>query len=299
MDNLINIYKEHFGLNDASFSRIEHEEAIIAVVYKISQPNGNNYILKISRQPNHYFCEVYFLKFFANKLPVPKIIKVIEPGQDIDGAILMQYLPGILLDKTNLSDTLVFNCGSMLAKIHSNKVTGYGDLTQPHNLSSNPASHFSLKFEESLSECSTHLPKALIDRIQLYFNTHINLINSVDGPCMTHRDFRPGNVIINDNKIQGIIDWASARAGFAEEDFSPLEFGEWSDRESLKKGFLMGYASVRSVPKYNNIMPLLRLNRAIATIGFTVKSCTWDNVNAGLYQRNCHFLEAFITSQSS
>ena len=34
--------------------------------------------------------------------------------------------------------------------------------------------------------------------------------------------------------ITGIIDWASARASFAEEDFSPLELDEWSNESKLK-----------------------------------------------------------------
>lgn len=32
-----------------------------------------------------------------------------------------------------------------------------------------------------------------------------------DGPCVVHMDFRPGNILINDNKVTGIIDYESQR----------------------------------------------------------------------------------------
>ena len=83
-------------------------------------------------------------------------------------------------------------------------------------------------------------------------------------------------MIVNEEKISGIIDWAGARGGFTEEDFCPLEFGEWSMNINIKQSFLNGYASIRPVPDYHNVMPLLRLSRAIATIGFTVKNGTWN-----------------------
>jgi Ser/Thr protein kinase RdoA (MazF antagonist) len=116
----------------------------------------------------------------------------------------------------------------------------------------------------------------------------------VDGPCIIHRDFRPGNALVCDDKIQGIIDWSSARAGFAQEDFCPLELGEWSESPLLKKSFLAGYAFIRPVPDYSAMMPLLRLSRAFATIGFMVKNGTWDNKHARVYQINYRFLETFF-----
>src|SRR5205085_798513 len=105
--------------------------------------------------------------------------------------------------------------------------------------------HFTIKFEEGFSECRDQLPKALLDQCRIYFDKHIKLMDSVDGPCMIHRDFRPGNLIVYDGKLQGIIDWASGRAGFAEEDFCPMEHGEWQLNPTHKKLFLAGYASIR------------------------------------------------------
>jgi Ser/Thr protein kinase RdoA (MazF antagonist) len=294
VDNLITLYQQRLNLQNATFSRIEHEDALVAIVYKIAQPNGIELILKICERSNDYLREVYFLKHFAGKLPVPCIIEVVQPEANIHGAILMECLPGRLLKKADLTDALAYEIGSLLAQIHINRVAGYGDLIQVERLTSDPRVHFTMKFEEGLTECSNHLPQTLIDQCRNYYNTHLSLLDSVDGPCMVHRDFRPGNLIIDNGKLQGIIDWSSARASFAEEDFCPLEHGEWSSHPTIRTSFLEGYASIRPVPHYKEWIPFLRLSRTIATIGFTVKRGTWKSSSAHLYKTNRRFLDAFF-----
>lgn len=95
-----------------------------------------------------------------------------------------------------------------------------------------------------------------------------------------------------------MIDWSSAVASFAEEDFCCMENGEWSIDASRKKSFLAGYASVRPVPNYEAIMPLLRLSKALHIIGFLVKNGTWDKEQARLYQNNRQFLDNFFTYET-
>ncbi len=278
MDNhdLIALYQQHLNLQNSAFSRIVHDDAMVAIVYKITQLNG--------------------IQFFAGKLLVPRIIQLVQPGMDIHGAILMEYLPGTLLKTTDFTDALAYEMGSLLARIHINRVTGYGDLIQPQDLNLDPRIHFTLKFEEGLKECRNHLPKAMLEQCRHYYDAHLNLLDSVDGPCISHRDFRPGNIIVYDGKIRGIIDWSSGRASFAEDDFCPMEHSEWPPDLTSKKSFLSGYASIRPVPNYSAIMPFLRLNKAIATIGFTVKRGTWTSINARPYQFNRHFLEIFLNN---
>lgn len=293
---MFTLYQQRLNLQDSTFSRIDHDDAMVAIVYKVTQPNGAQLILKICSRPHHYLREVYFLQYFAGKLPVPRIIQVVPPEIDISAAILMEYLPGTLLKITDFTDALAYEMGSLLAQIHLNRVVGYGDLTQPENLSSDPRVHFTSKFEEGMDECRNHLSKSLIEQCHLYYDKNSNLLTSVDGPCMIHSDFRAGNVIVYNGQIKGIIDWSSGRASFAEDDFVPMEHGEWPSNPTSKKSFLAGYASIRPVPRYSAIMPFLCLNRAIATIGFTIKRGTWGSSNAQVYQFNRRYLEEFFSN---
>lgn len=94
MDNLITLYQQNLGLLDADFSRIEHEDAMVAIVYKITCKTGERHILKICTRAKDYFREIYFLNFFADILPVPRIIQSIHPEPGLDGAVLMKCLKG-------------------------------------------------------------------------------------------------------------------------------------------------------------------------------------------------------------
>ena len=293
MNNLIGTYQKLLDLQTANFSLIDHEEAMVATVYKITQPNGDQFVLKISGRSNDFLREVYFLNHFADIIPVPKIIQVVEPTKEIPGAILMEYLSGILLKTTGLTESLANELGRCLALIHTNRLPGYGDPIEG-DLNIDPRVYFTFKLEEGLKECKDHLPVGLIKQCQSYYEANIDRLRSVDGPCIVHRDFRPGNLIVHDGKLQGIIDWAGARASFAEEDFCSIEHGEWLNNPHHQKAFLFGYGSIRSVPDYKSLIPFLRLNKAIATIGFTIKRGTWKTSSSRLYQNNRQFLDTFF-----
>src|SRR5579863_4184755 len=291
---LISRYRELASLQEAHFVLIDHEDAMVATVYKITQPNGEAFILKICSRKGDYFRELYFLNHFQEKVPIPRIIQAIAPDVDLDGAILMECLPGQILKIENLTSNFCHEIGTLLARIHFASVKGYGDLTEPNTLSSDPRVPFTLKFEEGMDECREHLPSTLLKKIHQYYDQHIDLLLKTDGPRIIHRDFRPGNLIVNHGKIHGIIDWSSARGGFAEEDFCPLEFGEWSNIADYKNAFLVGYATVRKVPDYHPILPLLRLSRAIGAVGFIVKRGTWQGKGSKIYQLNRQYLESFL-----
>lgn len=293
-DDAISTYKERLNLQKAHFSYIDHEDAMVATVFKITIENSKDLILKICSRKGDYLREAYFLNHFSKKLPVPRIIQLVPPEAHLHGAILMECLPGKLLKIDALNEKLCYEIGSLLATVHLEHVQGYGDLTELTSLSTDPRIPFTMKFDEGLEECKGHLPTALLNKARRSFDQHVHLLTTSDGPCMIHRDFRPGNLFANHGKIQGIIDWSSARGGFAEEDFCPLEFGEWSENLILKDCFLSGYAKIRKVPNYQRLLPLLRLSRAIATIGFTVKQGTWQAKGSKIYQFHRKHLESFL-----
>jgi Ser/Thr protein kinase RdoA (MazF antagonist) len=293
-DNLIILYQKLMNLPDAKFTLITHDDALVAVVYHITLSDNTKLILKIcTNKSQHYFREIYCLTHFANQLPVPKIIQQISPSADIYGAILMECLPGSLLKIAEFTDQLAYELGALLAQIHLNRVSGYGDLIDQANLTSDPRIEFERIFNDSLIECAGYLPNTLLAQCRAYHTKNLDLLLSVDGPCITHRDFRPGNILIINNRVSGIIDWSSARAGFAEEDFCLLE-DLWTTDPQSKAAFLAGYSSIRTVPEYSKIMPLLRLNKAMVTIGFTIKRNLWKSSGAPVYQFYRKFLEELL-----
>lgn len=293
MDDLADLYRRKLNLPNAIFTYIDHEDAMVAAVFKIAQWGSPELILKVCSRKGDFVREAYFLSRFAGKIPVPRIIRLIDPPDGIDGgAVLMECINGALLKSETVSSAMAWEIGSLLATIHLEHAEGYGDLTDPAHLSVDPRVPFTMKFEEVIEECKSHLSERLLEISRLHFYKDIDLLLSADGPCVIHRDFRPGNLIAAHGKVQGIIDWSSGRGGFAEDDFCPLEFGEWLVDSSCKNSFLEGYASIRKVPNYKPLMPLLRLSRAVAAVGFTVKRGTWESKNSKLYQFSRQHLES-------
>ena len=292
MNDLADLYRRKLNIPHAVFTHIDHEDAMVAAVFKILQLGRRDLILKVCSRKEDFLRESYFLNLFAGKLPVPKLIQLIEPEKALDAAVLMECVQGNLLQPGTITEDLAKEIGSLLARIHLEPAEGYGDLTDSTSLSDDPRLPFTMKFEEGLEECQGHLPNSLLEICRKHFDKDIHLLTSTDGPCVIHRDFRPGNLIASNGKIEGIIDWSSGRGGFAEEDFCSLEFGGWP--ASCKAAFIEGYASIRKVPNYIQIMPLLRLNKAVAAVGFTIKRGTWESKNSKLYQSNLYYLQSLF-----
>ena len=74
-----------------------------------------------------------------------------------------------------------------------------------------PTSHFKEKFLEGIDKCKNHLPADLIVKLCHYFDKTLHLIAKADSPCIVHRYFRPGNIIIEDNRLCGIINFSRNR----------------------------------------------------------------------------------------
>lgn len=79
MDNFDDLYRRKLNIPQAVFTYIDHEDAMVANVFKISQPKTPDLILKVCSRKGDFLRESYFLSHFADKIPVPKIIQLIEP----------------------------------------------------------------------------------------------------------------------------------------------------------------------------------------------------------------------------
>jgi len=292
MNEKIRFYKERLGLDDAVFTRIDHNDTMVAVVYKIDSPSRKPLILKICTRDKDYYRELYFLTALTDAMAVPRVDSVVAPTTGRYGAILMESLEGSHIIGKDWTSDLAHDIGVQLAVLHSKRTTMYGDCSKEETLTPNVVQYFQDKFLEELKECEGHLSETTITQCKDFYETHKGALNSVDGPSLVHRDFHPGNILVNKGKLSGIIDWASARFGFSEQDFCSMEHRSWPNNPQCKQALLDGYASVREIPDHSSIMPLLRLGRALAVIGFTVKNGTWNGRNQAIYQFNRDYLDS-------
>ncbi|MGA8163776.1 MAG: hypothetical protein WB791_01980 [Waddliaceae bacterium] len=130
MDNLVESYREFFGLKNATFSRVDHHDTMVAVVYKVYVPFNKSLILKICTRDKDFHRELHFFNALAGILPVPKAEKVAEPVAGRADGILMECFGGALLAESDWSHELAYDVGAKLALLHSKRADAYGDFTQ-------------------------------------------------------------------------------------------------------------------------------------------------------------------------
>ena len=87
MASLIPLYKKCLNLPEAQFTFIDHEDAMVAAVFRISQPGRPDLILKVCSRKGDFLRETYFLSRFVGKILTPKIIQLIEPEEGLDAAV--------------------------------------------------------------------------------------------------------------------------------------------------------------------------------------------------------------------
>lgn len=293
MDELLAAYQEELNLHEALCVRIDHREATIAHVYRVTLPSQERYILKICRREGDFHRERYFLERLAGILPLPRLLQAVEPRGERRGALLLEDLGGHLVEPADWNEGVAEEIGELLARIHLNRTSAYGDLTQPDTLTPHASIYFGEKFQEELEESAPRLSTEWIKKCHRYFDNHLPLLEQVDGPCMIHRDFRPGNLILSEGKIKGIIDWSSSRSGFAEQDFSLLEDRQWPAQPRLKEALFAGYRSIRPLPDLSKILPLVQLGRALAVVGFVLQSRDEQGKLGAFYEQKLHFLYHF------
>ena len=286
-------YLKWLALDVASMKKIEHEEAISSEVFKLQKKDGTPQVLKIYFDAHRWRRERYFLEILRGKIPVPHVLEVIEPTEERRGALLMNFLEGEPLRIESLSKEFAIEMGECLARLHNIPVKRYGDLSLGEG-GCNPKDELRSYFERSVSESNGVLPTEFLDKCKKYFNNHLAELGMLDGPCITHRDYRPGNVMVHNGKIVALLDWEIARGGFAEEDFAHMEHVVWSKDDSSKEPFLSGYARHRKVPNFENSLPILRFCKALGAIGFYITRGTWRDAKRDSFNANAAFLTAEV-----
>lgn len=280
----VNFYLQQLGISNAIASRITHSATMVAEVYRIEQQSYDPLILKICNLPRHYYRECKSLERLADVVPVPRITGTIPPNEHINGAILMEYIPGTMLNSQTMTANTAHELGTFLARVHS--IRGDGSREDAVRC-------FIQGFEENIAECKDHIPAHILQACRRYVATHVDLLGTADGPCMAHRDFHPGNILVDNDIVTGIIDWSSAQSGFAEEDLCVFH-SSWHVSDEIKNIFFRGYEKNRTLPDYHTTAPLLKLNKRLAIIGFTVRTGSWKTHGAEAYQHCCQQLEKIL-----
>lgn len=272
------------------------DESFSSIVRILNLESGERLVLKIPFVHHKLQRELYALRFLEDGLPVPQVVDVWQPADGSPGALLMTLLPGKTISGM-VTPALAYQLGSLLARLHTHKLAHFGDV-----LDDTPPTEVGWwqilvqKFHQWEPLCAAVLePQLLQHALEIFGKLSTNLPEP-DGPCYAHFDYRPGNVLVQNGQITGLIDFESARGGSADLDFIKIKNEVWDNQPECRQPFLDGYSSVRVLPEIERTLPFYTLYNAFGGVAWCVRR---DKPDDPFFDENLRRLKQFLSQTTA
>ncbi len=265
MENRIEIAIKELGLSVAIVEEVA--DSFSSDVRIIELTSGEKVVLKVPYNRLKLERELDSLNRLKNLLPVPKVIDVWYGNDEIPGALLLSYIDGKPLELP-IDMKMAYSLGRLLGQMHTIKIPIYS-LVEGYEEKWWPG--VEVRYHEWMKEIGSNMTDDIRVKCDYYFNRFIEYAVEPEAPVFSHFDFRPGNVLVKDNKIVGLIDFESSRGGAAEIDFTKINEYIWSRYPETKEPFLAGYEIMKELPDLSITLPFFLFFNAIGGIGWSVR----------------------------
>lgn len=247
-------------------------------VVKLILETGEPVILKIPYNRKKLLREYAVLNVLRDKIPVPRVLDFFDEGFDRKGALLLSYIDGKSISD-DVNKDMAYQMGELLGKLHGVDADYFGEIESNNTLlTGNDWWKIIFDwFQDCIPLCEKALPKDFLYECIDFFREVYEGLPKPDGPCMVHRDYRPGNMLVKDSKIVGLIDFESSRYGSADIDFTKIKLYVWDKNIEAKEDFLKGYASVRNVPDIEKTLPFYLFYNAFGGVAWCVRRGNLDD----------------------
>lgn len=234
------------------FEGVLEEEEIISVTsvdegcrtsnYIVIDKDNKKYILKIFFESEQQYRKEYkILDILKTSIPVQKIYK-------FDTSILIEnkyyaiykFIEGKTLSKTLnygeiISEEIIREAAGILADIHKKRfeAIGFFDESLHVEYKLKPLNQWYDEFMTDMVE--NRLGEEAVQKIKFIIHDNMDDLLYLDSnPRLVHGDFQGTNILIDRNKISGIIDWEFAMAGHPLSDIGQFfRYEEYFDEKSI------------------------------------------------------------------
>ncbi|MBN2794286.1 MAG: aminoglycoside phosphotransferase family protein [Clostridia bacterium] len=246
---MIDFYLKHFDLKVNEVINVP--ESFSSTVYLLLLQNNKKVILKIPYNQVKLQRELFVLETLKGKIKVPEVIDYFEGDSVHSGAMVLSYLDGKPITGA-IDEALAYDMGVLLGHLHEVKM--------PHFTLEKDNDKWwesvEIRFNEWAKECQPVLEPDFFEQCMITFKKLYRDLPHADGPSLIHFDFRPGNILVKENKIVGLIDFESSRGGSTDIDFTKVKVYVWDLYSHTKEAFIKGYESVRVLPPIDKTLPL-------------------------------------------
>jgi aminoglycoside phosphotransferase (APT) family kinase protein len=246
---------EKFKLKVSCISSVP--ESYSSEVYKLKLTNGSNVYVKIPFNKDKLFREYRILQQLNGVISVPRVLDFWEGSEQITGALLLSEIRGAPCSG-EINEQIAYQIGVNHAMLHKVSTPSYGaevvDGFKPYE-ANDWRGYIKGNFEKLKGSCKEVLNEKFYELCIIHFDEAFSALPRSDGPCMVHMDFRPGNILIDNNEVTGIIDFESARGGSSEIDFTKIDRYVWKTNPQSKTWYIEGYTSIRPILDLNSVLP--------------------------------------------
>ncbi len=266
---------------------IDVPESYSSTVNILLLNSGEKVVLKIPFNKTKLYREKIILQTLNGVLPVPELLNFYSGISDIPGALLLSYIDGEPI-VGDINSELSFECGALLGQLHEIRMDNYC-------LGDNPSQKWwpSIynRFNLWIDECKSIVDDNVLHQAIGVFHEMTEHMKEDYSPVLVHFDFRPGNILIRENKIVGLIDFESSRGGSADLDFTKMNKYMWDKYEGSKEAFIAGYESIRELPDIEHSLPVYDLYNAIGALAWCVRRNKLDDP---FFYENLNIVKKYI-----
>lgn len=282
---------EQFGLQTQAMNEVEDSHS--STVYKSKLLNGKNAYVKIPYTKVKYQRELEAYEILKSKVSIPEMLAHWPGNEECPGAFLLSELNGKPLTP-QASPAVAFQVGILHATLHNIQPIAKNGSKSIQNEFSNWLHFVETQFSDFAEDVKEILDDQMYDRSIEKFNEMKQQLPSPDGPSFLHMDFRPANILVDGDKVSGIIDFESVRFGSTEVDFTKLDRDFLSFDASLYQSYQDGYNSIRPLIDLEAVLPFYQFTDAFNSIGWCKRR--GSEKNASFLAENLAILNKLLGS---
>ncbi|MDP7978520.1 phosphotransferase family protein [Bacillus sp. WLY-B-L8] len=280
-----------FNLNVLAIEDVP--QSFSSAVYKIKLMDHRIVYIKIPYSKAKLEREYTVLERLREELSVPQVLDYWEGNEDVTGALLLSSINGV--PATGRVDAaLAYDIGVQHAKLHAIIPSEQDFSSAVSNVYNQWSEFIHGQFYSFAEDVKEVMEPRLFEQSLQHFDRQLKLLPSPDGPCFIHMDFRPGNILVYENQVAGIIDFESVRIGATEMDFTKINRDIFMKYPGTMEAYQRGYESIRSLINLQEVLPFYRFTDAFNSIGW----CKRRGVekNQAFLQENLAYLNAFFVN---
>lgn len=209
--------------------------------------NGKKLVVKVCSNKEKFEHEIKALDYYSKFINVPKPLAKFEFEKSNLYVFVMSFIEGITYDEYSEMEKiekLAFDYGKILGTLH--KIKPLDDFGSKEDWSQKMTGLVEVGIER-LDKIGYN--KTRLEKLKVYFSKHSHFFTP-DILVPLHYDYRPGNVMIQNNQVVGLIDFESSPNGDPIYDF--VKFFNVLKSQQTREFFLSGYQTEMNLPKLFN-----------------------------------------------